>query len=215
VYEDCARIIHNALPSVLAFVEQSALVRQCSSLWRCLCCGDISHSMEPERLTPSSRIYGDATAAHRSEIFDAIMRRKTSARKYRIDRIGKFHSRAVMEAQAASYEQIRRRLSPKALVWRLRECRYCGAVGDDRAKRLSDASMLNVQPHSGAQANMAVYFSMLKPGDKILAITSRMAAISRTDIRRISPANSMRIAYGVSEKTEQIDYMRCRNKPRK
>src|SRR2546423_9308735 len=61
VYEDCARIIHNALPSVLAFVEQSALVppgaaRTCDVYVG----GDISHSMEPERLTPKFRLYGDA-----------------------------------------------------------------------------------------------------------------------------------------------------------
>src|SRR5215471_4057988 len=40
----------------------------------------------------------------------------------------------------------------------------------DRALRLFGAEHANVQPHSGAQANMAVYFSMLKPGDKILAM---------------------------------------------
>jgi glycine hydroxymethyltransferase len=40
----------------------------------------------------------------------------------------------------------------------------------ERAKRLFGAEHVNVQPHSGAQANMAVYFSVLKPGDKILAM---------------------------------------------
>src|SRR2546426_4063616 len=61
VYEDCARIIKNALPSVLAFVEQSALVPPGAARTGDVYAGaDISHPMEPERLTSSSRIYGEA-----------------------------------------------------------------------------------------------------------------------------------------------------------
>src|SRR5206468_5721722 len=74
VYEDCARIIKNALPSVLAFVEQSALVPPgAARTGDVYVGGDISHPMEPERLTPSSRIYGDALRRADPEIFDAIM----------------------------------------------------------------------------------------------------------------------------------------------
>src|SRR5262249_29810797 len=52
-------------------------------------------------------------------------------------------------------------------------CEYVDVVEQlaiDRAKRLFGADHANVQPHSGAQANMAVYFSQLEPGDTILAM---------------------------------------------
>src|SRR5213594_4091793 len=52
-------------------------------------------------------------------------------------------------------------------------CRYVDiaeTLAIDRAKQLFGAEHVNVQPHSGSQANMAVYFSVLKPGDAILGM---------------------------------------------
>src|SRR4030067_1407922 len=52
-------------------------------------------------------------------------------------------------------------------------CEYADIVETlaiERAKKLFSAEHVNVQPHSGAQANMAVYFSVLKPGGTVLAI---------------------------------------------
>ena len=52
-------------------------------------------------------------------------------------------------------------------------CEYVDIVEDlaiDRAKKLFGAEHANVQPHSGAQANMAVYFASLKPGDTVLGM---------------------------------------------
>ena len=50
-------------------------------------------------------------------------------------------------------------------------CEYVDIAEDlarDRAKKLFGAEHANVQPHSGAQANMAVYFTVLKPGDTVI-----------------------------------------------
>src|SRR5216117_1737243 len=52
-------------------------------------------------------------------------------------------------------------------------CEYVDIVEDlarDRAKQIFGAEHVNVQPHSGAQANMAVYFTVLKPGDTVLGM---------------------------------------------
>jgi glycine hydroxymethyltransferase len=77
----------------------------------------------------------------------------------------------------------------------------------DRAKQLFGCEHVNVQPHSGAQANMAVYFSVLKPGDKILAMNLAHGG----HLTHGHPANFSGkfyevSQYGVSAETEQIDY---------
>jgi glycine hydroxymethyltransferase len=77
----------------------------------------------------------------------------------------------------------------------------------DRAKELFGAEHVNVQPHSGSQANTAVYFAVLKPGDKILTMDLSHGG----HLTHGHPANfSGRLYdvthYGVSEKDERIDY---------
>src|SRR5947209_18247258 len=74
VYEDCARTIKNALPSVLSFVEQSALVPPGAARTGGAYAGsDIPHRVELERSTASSRVYGEALRRTDPEIYDAIM----------------------------------------------------------------------------------------------------------------------------------------------
>jgi glycine hydroxymethyltransferase len=77
----------------------------------------------------------------------------------------------------------------------------------DRAKKLFDAEFANVQPHSGAQANQAVFFAVLKPGDTILG----MSLPDGGHLTHGSPVNLSGkwfrvVAYGLVPETEQIDY---------
>jgi glycine hydroxymethyltransferase len=77
----------------------------------------------------------------------------------------------------------------------------------DRAKKLFGAEFANVQPHSGAQANQAVFFATLKPGDTILG----MSLPHGGHLTHGSPVNFSGkwfkvVAYGVDPKTELIDY---------
>jgi len=58
--------------------------------------------------------------------------------------------------------------------------RVCDVVEDlarDRVKELFGAEYANVQPHSGSQANMAVYFTFVKPGDTLMGMNLSMADI--------------------------------------
>ncbi|MFC1621348.1 serine hydroxymethyltransferase [Candidatus Omnitrophota bacterium] len=89
-----------------------------------------------------------------------------------------------------------------------------------RAKKLFGAEHANVQPHSGTQANMAVYFALLKPGDTILAMDLACGGhLSHGLAHNFSGKFYSFIPYGVSKKTEQIDYdevasLAKKNKPK-
>jgi len=77
----------------------------------------------------------------------------------------------------------------------------------DRAKSLFGAEFANVQPHSGSQANMAVYFSQLQPGDTILAMNlSHGGHLTHGNPANFSGKWFKVIPYGVREEDERIDY---------
>lgn len=81
----------------------------------------------------------------------------------------------------------------------------------ERAKQLFGAEHANVQPHSGAQANMAVYFAVLKPGDKIMGMNlAHGGHLTHGSPVSISGKYYQVAAYGVDEKTGQIDYDKAR-----
>lgn len=77
----------------------------------------------------------------------------------------------------------------------------------DRAKQLFGAEHVNVQPHSGTQANLAVYFSVLKPGDAILGMDLAHGG-HLTHGSRVSASGILYRSYfyGVDRTTERIDY---------
>jgi glycine hydroxymethyltransferase len=77
----------------------------------------------------------------------------------------------------------------------------------DRAKRLFGAEHVNVQPHSGSQANMAVYFSVLNPGDRILTMDlSHGGHLTHGNKANFSGRFYSVVHYGVDRETERIDY---------
>ncbi|MDD3114740.1 MAG: serine hydroxymethyltransferase [Anaerovibrio sp.] len=89
-------------------------------------------------------------------------------------------------------------------------CEYVDVVEQlaiDRARELFGAEYVNVQPHSGAQANMAVFFALLQPGDTVMG----MNLTDGGHLTHGSPVNMSGkyfkiVPYGVSEKTEMLDY---------
>lgn len=77
----------------------------------------------------------------------------------------------------------------------------------ERAKKLFGAEHANVQPHSGSQANASVYFSMLTPGDTVLAMNlSHGGHLTHGHPMNFSGKFFKIIPYGVSQKEERIDY---------
>jgi glycine hydroxymethyltransferase len=81
----------------------------------------------------------------------------------------------------------------------------------DRAKQLFGAQYANVQPHSGAQANTAVYFAALKPGDPVLGMSlSHGGHLTHGSPVNISGKYFNFVAYGVEKETERIDYAEVR-----
>jgi len=102
-------------------------------------------------------------------------------------------------------------------------CEYADIVENlaiQRAKELFGAEHVNVQPHSGSQANMAVFFSVLKPGDTILSMSlSHGGHLSHGASVNFSGILYKTVFYGVNRETGYIDYNEVRrlaleNKPR-
>jgi len=93
-------------------------------------------------------------------------------------------------------------------------------IAIDRAKELFGAEYANVQPHSGSQANMAVYFSVLEPGDTVLGMDlSHGGHLTHGSPVNFSGRLFNFVSYGVDKETEMIDYENVRkialeNKPK-
>lgn len=89
-------------------------------------------------------------------------------------------------------------------------CEFVDAAEDiarDRVKKLFGAEYANVQPHSGSQANMAVYFSFLKPGDKVVGMNlSHGGHLTHGSPVNFSGQLYNFTAYGVKKETGYIDY---------
>jgi len=210
VYEVCGRTIKNALPCVLAFVEESELAptsrgRRTSPYLM----SDLPDPIQTGAGLTSSFGSGGSLRRVDPEIFDAIAAEEKRQRE-NIELIASenFTSRAVMEAQGSV-------LTNKYAEGYPRKRWYGGCenvdmaeqLAIDRAKRLFGAEHVNVQPHSGAQANMAVYFAAIKPGDKILTMNlAHGGHLTHGHPANFSGKFYQVTHYGVDEKTEMIDY---------
>ncbi len=102
-------------------------------------------------------------------------------------------------------------------------CQYVDIVENiaiERAKKLFNANFANVQPHSGANANNAVYFAFLKPGDTVLGLSlAEGGHLTHGSPVNMSGSYYNFIPYGLNEKTQYIDYnvmekLAIKNKPK-
>jgi len=85
-------------------------------------------------------------------------------------------------------------------------------IAIERAKKIFKANYVNVQPHSGSQANQAVYLALLKPGDKVLAMRIDQGGhLSHGSPVNFSGQFYRFVFYGLSPKNERIDFNQVRN----
>lgn len=142
-------------------------------------------------------------------IADAI-EKETERQTYTLELIASenFVSRAVMQAQGSVMTNKYAEGYP-AKRW-YNGCEYVDvaeSLAIERAKQLFGADHVNVQPHSGSQANMAVYFAMMKPGDTILAMDlSHGGHLTHGSKVNFSGIFYNVVSYGVRKDTEQLDY---------
>lgn len=142
------------------------------------------------------------------EIFDWITQERTRQEEH-IELIASenYVSRAVMDAQGSVLTNKYAEGYPNKRYYG--GCQYVDKIEQlaiDRAKHLFGAEYANVQPHSGSQANQAVYFAVLQPGDTVLG----MSLAHGGHLTHGSPVNLSGklfnfINYGLNEK-EEIDY---------
>ncbi|AMX85067.1 serine hydroxymethyltransferase [Geobacillus subterraneus] len=151
------------------------------------------------------------------QVFAAIeQERKRQHAKIELIASENFVSRAVMEAQGSVLTNKYAEGYPGRRYYG--GCEYVDVVEDlarERAKQLFGAEHVNVQPHSGAQANMAVYFTVLKPGDTVLGMNlSHGGHLTHGSPVNFSGIQYNFVEYGVDPETHVIDYDDVREKAR-
>ncbi|GGH71128.1 serine hydroxymethyltransferase [Compostibacillus humi] len=143
------------------------------------------------------------------ELFAAIKEeRDRQQNKIELIASENFVSRAVMEAMGSVLTNKYAEGYPGRRYYG--GCEYVDVAENlarDRAKELFGAEHANVQPHSGAQANMAVYFTILEPGDTVLGMNlSHGGHLTHGSPVNFSGKLYNFVDYGVDKETEQIDY---------
>jgi glycine hydroxymethyltransferase len=148
-------------------------------------------------------------AQHDPEVYAAIQE-ETRRQEYNLELIASENvvSEAVLEAQGSVLTNKYAEGYPRKRYYG--GCEYVDVVEQlaiDRAQALFGAEHVNVQPHSGAQANMAAYFSQLQPGDTILSMNlSHGGHLTHGSPVNFSGKFFRVVPYGVREDNQRIDY---------
>jgi glycine hydroxymethyltransferase len=191
-YEVTRDIIRRALPGILKFIDSGALETK----------------YETDSMT--TNLPGNLSL---EQVDPAVFQAIKSERQRQFENIEliaseNFTSRAVMEAQGSVLTNKYAEGYPGRRWYG--GCEYVDVAEQlaiDRAKQLFRAEHVNVQAHSGSQANMAVYFSVLQPGDRILTMDlSHGGHLTHGNKANFSGRFYEVIHYGVNRETEQIDY---------
>ena len=143
------------------------------------------------------------------EIYNAI-EKELNRERNKIELIASenFVSESVMEAMGSYMTNKYAEGYPGARYYG--GCEYVDiaeSIAIERAKKLFGAEYANVQPHSGAQANMAVYFAVLQPGDTVLGMNLSHGG-HLTHGSKVNSSGKLYnfVPYGVDEKTGRINY---------
>lgn len=185
IYDRCMESIRRAMPQVISFIKES-------------------------QMNPSNTVSSQSPlAAADSEIFQAIeAERLRQTENIELIASENFTSAAVMEAQGSCLTNKYAEGYPGRRWYG--GCEHVDVVESlaiQRAKELFGAAHVNVQPHSGSQANMAVYFSVLQPGDRILTMDlAHGGHLTHGHKANFSGKLYEVHHYGVSKETETIDY---------
>ncbi|MDP2928786.1 MAG: serine hydroxymethyltransferase [Candidatus Omnitrophota bacterium] len=145
------------------------------------------------------------------EVYDAILG-ETKRENNNIELIASenFVSEAILEAQGSVLTNKYAEGYPGARWYN--GCEFVDDVETlaiERAKKLFGAEHVNVQPHSGTHANMVIYFSMLEPGDTVMAMDLACGGhLSHGHPHNFSGRFYKMVPYGVDRKTETLDYDR-------
>ena len=185
-YEITSEIIQRALPGILKFIDSGML----DTMSEMKSASDSLENVDPE-------------------IFEAIQReRDRQFENIELIASENFTSKAVMEAQGSVLTNKYAEGYPGRRWYG--GCENVDVVEQlaiDRCKRLFGAEHVNVQAHSGSQANMAVYFAVLQPGDPILTMDlSHGGHLTHGNKANFSGRFYQVTHYGVDRETERIDY---------
>ena len=185
-YERCRDTIRRTLPALLKLIDIQPMTTT------------TSHSAKLDVLTTADPEIAAAIAQERHRQFEHV----------ELIASENFTSRAVMEAQGSCLTNKYAEGYPGKRWYG--GCEYVDIVETlaiERAKKLFGADHANVQPHSGSQANMAVYFSVLVPGDRILTMDlAHGGHLTHGHKANFSGKLYEVHHYGVDQKTEHIDY---------